>query len=313
MKNLLLSKILLLTLCIALVGANYSCDDNSDWDPTWAIPLIRQTELKVEKFLQSSEKKVFTESLSKIWQDAITNQDPAAVNTLAYNILTDTTQSLALVEYKDSVPNLKNDVADRLQLSSADIAIINNFLKPATIENPSSQSSDVVSILLSGLSNSSEDIFIFAGNFANSLPDKLPSVNKKLQTLLSNVEMQDSLEFALTDLVGSADNVSYAVFDMDMNSTLPFDINIDVNFSTKDKVEIPLFKCSVLSNSRNLLTQEYKKLEVKEVINNGTGLLLKADIALKDDLYAKNIKTLGIQGISYNFRIKTNAKIKIEN
>ncbi|MGL4908898.1 MAG: hypothetical protein ACRC3G_06160 [Bacteroidales bacterium] len=313
MKNLLLSKILLLTLCIALVGANYSCDDNSDWDPTWAIPLIRQTELKVEKFLQSSEKKVFTESLSKIWQDAIVNQDPAAGNALAYNILTDTTQSLALVEYKDGAPNLKNDVADRLQLSPEDIEIINNFLKLATIENPSSQDSNVISILLNGLSNSSEDIFIFAGNFANSLPNILPSINQNLQILLSSVEMQDSLEFSLTDLVGSADNVSYAIFDMDMSSTLPFNIKIDVNFSTKAKAKIPLFNESILSHSTFLLTKTYEESEVKEVINNGTGLLLEADIALKDDLDAKNIKTLGIQGISYNFRIKTNAKIKIEN
>ncbi|MGL4364421.1 MAG: hypothetical protein ACRCSB_04375 [Bacteroidales bacterium] len=318
----------LLSLCLLALMA--SCSKDPRWNPTWALPIIKQTELKVEDFSQQGQASKFAKQLGVFWEKEIKTLEQKEVNSLAYKILIDTTQSLSFVEYKNEVPTLKTDIIEQLELTEEDTKIVNEFLARSPSIKISENSfvkkkeltiiadgDKVIQILLKGLTKNAKDVFILAGNFITSFPSNSNmknDINKELQSFFGDIRMQDSLEINLKNLIGvNPKDVNSAVFKMDIINNLPFRMTPSAVFSMIDSTKTDLYSDTnpIFSGETENLSVEFKEEQVESIITNATGLLVSINLELENQEFeGKDVKTLGKMGFLYDFRIKANAKIK---
>ncbi len=261
----------ILALLFVAISAT-SCKDDPEWQPTWAIPVVKETSLTVGEFITQADVEQFNAKIKEYWDDYVNEQLSAIggldgqdnIDSAAYFVLTDSSLNYVVFPDDGSAPELTPSTDSMLRengLTEQQIEEINDFLQDYWNQNPglhqlpqimgagvqvkkariktaagpaSTGSKGAIDNLLLGITKKPESIFPTVASLMTMMPSKADEINNELDEVLKNANMDNLIDLSLRDITG----VVYMQIDMDMENTLPFLINFSANFtgSNRDSV-----------------------------------------------------------------------------
>jgi hypothetical protein len=253
---------LLAVLCAAALAT--SCKEDENWNPTWAIPVLKESSLTVADFVSPEMGAEFSAAVNGFWNDYINNQlkvldnrpdtiqELHNIDSMAYAVLTDT--SLHFVEYENGTPKLTDEVVEENNISGEQREQIDEFLniyysllisgggahgaavkgyavKPKAEDDENvGKGKGAIESLLSGIAENPLNIFPTVATLLEVLPTYKDSINAELDKVLEQATMDELQEADLKSLAQSADGVKRIEVGMDINNSLPFRVAIEANF-----------------------------------------------------------------------------------
>ncbi len=321
-----------------------SCQEDENWQPTWAMPVVKETSLTVGDFVAEEDVAEFNVKIKEFWDDYVNDQRAAYgdvagdqnVDSVAYSVLTDTTLNYVTHPTDGTTPQLTPEAIAENNLTPDQVDQINQFLEDyfrllyPTV-NPTSRSAGVKRVvrpmaaasggqsaidnLLDGIASNPPSVFPTVATLMNIMPDKIDSINAQLDEVLKKANMNDLFDLNLRDLVKDAQGVTYLKIDMDMENTLPFRVSFHANFvdAAGDSIR-SLFSDNLNQSASKPLPSFYLDnsngaRDLQKIINQTNGVRLKVDLTKAGELNAEQIKELANKGIKFDLRVRIKAQM----
>ncbi|MDR0414935.1 MAG: hypothetical protein LBH84_05920, partial [Prevotellaceae bacterium] len=100
LKNNLIVLLPVMAAAVAAVMA-VSCEKDANWKPTWALPLVKEQTILIEKFIDDKTVKEVNDKVRVLWGDYVTKHLTAGISLDSANVI-DSIAYLVLVNNKDS-------------------------------------------------------------------------------------------------------------------------------------------------------------------------------------------------------------------
>ncbi|MDR2813574.1 MAG: hypothetical protein LBB79_02810 [Prevotellaceae bacterium] len=246
-----------------------SCQDDPNWDPTWALPLLKSQTITIGDFIEPDAVKEVNDKVRAQWDSYVAERfgltDTANVDSIAYVVLTEDENSTYVAFGNDGKPVLNDStkrlLEENLEGGHADkekkIKQVNDFLQayweahpelnnqsktkstsqakagPRADRTPGDNKSyggnTAVSNLLDAMIHPT-DVFITAANLLSTMGEGyLDSINSQIDDILTKASQTAPVDFNLKDYVGGADVGSLEV-GLSIANALPFEIELQAYF-----------------------------------------------------------------------------------
>jgi len=307
-----------------------SCEDSENWQPTWAVPLVKEKKMQVGDFIKESQVTEFNQQLQDIWGEYVDEElresgavyGPQVVDSVAYLIFfsKNTDGSYMYVDTSGSCPRL-NDATEAMLLITAgqnEVDDINQFLCYYE-ENPQgnvgSGNTAMEHLLFGGIVGDSKDIFVTAANVIEKLEgtiygtEYIDKIDAQLDSVLKQANIDEFIELNISELTNGA-QVSKIVIDMDIENSMPFTIKLAVSFVNADSSPaMHMFNETVVKGPSAPLPPCNKEgSDLNNAVNSATAIQLKVECKKDEHLTPAVLRTLGETGITIkNLRVKVQA------
>jgi phosphotransferase system IIB component len=271
MKMKTTQKFFMFALLAVIAAAVVSCQDDKEWEPQWALPLIKEQTISIGDFMDSSSVGDVNNKVKEQWnsyvQQRLGENDLENIDSTAYVVLTQ--GDTVYVTFNNSgVPELNDETKEKIRGDAQDnseaekkIEEINSFLKIYSLTHPTYHNSTTQSraMMKNNGSNANSnagqstsggdtainnlldamvhptDVFTTAANLLSVMgPTYIDSINNQIDDLLGKTNMTDTIEINLADYVGEGASISGLDFYLGVKSTLPFKISLLADFIDAD-------------------------------------------------------------------------------
>ncbi|MDR1417445.1 MAG: hypothetical protein LBJ57_08545 [Prevotellaceae bacterium] len=134
-------KFCLLALLPVIAAAAISCQDDDNWKPTWALPLIKEQSILIGSFIKESDVKEVNDQVRKEWNKYVKEKlnigdgsGAGIVDSIAYLVLANHQDSI-YVKFDNDGPKLNDSIEAKIKESlgndadvDSKIAQVNKFL-----------------------------------------------------------------------------------------------------------------------------------------------------------------------------------------
>jgi len=339
-------KLFALVLLAAATLFVTSCEDDDNWKPIWAVPLISEMKMQVSDFVDSAQVAEFNAQIRQIWHDYVAEElgiggGQETVDSVAFLILTSiNSDSLhTYVDITEDGPQLNDTTKNMLAemgVTEDMIDIINSFLNDYWANNPDiwsawgkafvkktshvaapkntggseANGTTAIDFLLQGIIGDSKDIFVTAANIMDRLSNTpyFNEIDTQLDEVLQKANMNDTIELDLSSMAQGVE-ISYVKLEMNISNTMPFSVNFAASFV--DSVGNELLK--IFNNDTLSVNQLNKQLifegrDLAEKFEKTKGISLKVDCTKNAPLTSDMLRTLAEKGITIsNMRVKAQA------
>ncbi|GHV68399.1 hypothetical protein FACS1894199_15580 [Bacteroidia bacterium] len=315
----LLGTMLSTMLGLIAVGTILTSCEDEDWDPTWAMPLVKDQTYLISEFLPADmpTAESLNDSITYKWNQFKTANDPAVVDSTAYTFLTDTASGY--VDLSGTTPKL-NDETKGLISNPATVTQIDGFLKDykdPTVPAGGGGGGSAVSSLLDELkdpskviSNAGNLITAMGGDSGDTDEFKPADLDKQIDSLLA-AAMLDTMDLDLKSLIKEGESPNLLEIGLGLKGDqLPFIVKVRINFVGDNGYSKPLFNFELKSAAQQETTPPFTKDEIAKIIKDTKGVEVKVECSRNpgDDAF-EILKKLQTAGIIISLRVRVQAKM----
>ncbi|MDR2938050.1 MAG: hypothetical protein LBU92_03820 [Prevotellaceae bacterium] len=334
-------KFLLAALCMAALAVTSCENEDPNWNPTWAVPVLKETSLTVADFVDEDMAADFNAQVKGFWNDYVNEQiadlgidgGAEAIDSLAYVVITN--PDLGYVEMDEKgIPQLSDSIKDVLedsQLTEDQINQIDDFLKdyfatgkiPNIPNFPRSASvkaavqpratpglgSGMIDNLLDGISKNPVNIFPTVGTLLDIMPEYEVQINQELDNVIEQTKMSDTIDLDLKGMVQDSSSVKLIKVNMEMENTLPLKIKLEANFvDAKGRIIERLFSNEEIGQvSSKGLEIEFNEAALTNIVEKTAAVQLEVSLVKTENLTAETLKYLADKGVTFSLRVKAQA------
>ena len=223
---------------LPMIAALTSCQDDNEWKPTWALPVVKEQTIRIGDFMGDDDVADINAKVKEEWSNYVNERfglsDTSDVDSVAYKVLTSVaSDDTTYVTFKNGAPVLNDSTVALIKenLTGGDdvdkkIQQINDFLqayytaqqaqaqnstssskaRPRAANSASSKGSyggdTAVNNLLDAMIHPT-DVFITAANVLSTMGGEyLDSINSQIDSALQKANMVDSVDIDLAEYVG---------------------------------------------------------------------------------------------------------------
>ncbi|MDR0565895.1 MAG: hypothetical protein LBG47_02480 [Prevotellaceae bacterium] len=347
----LASKLFLIAL-LPMAAAVTSCQDDNEWKPTWALPIIKEQTIRIGEFIGHDHVAKVNEKVKEEWKNYVEEQseeeggDLAAVDSVAYRVLTDSSSTYVAFD-SSGAPKLSESteaqIRENLNEDSAaveeKINQINKFLaayyaaqhdelgtppaqasnlkakarpraEPAAgSESASGEGGSAISTLLDAIIDQN-NVFVTAANLLSTLGDDyIDSINNRIDDILEQANMVDSVELDLEEYVGEGVSITALELYLNITDSLPFDVNLNINFvgAKGDSISNIVNRSNFETTISKVLKEDKDRAELDNIIQNAKKVKFSVACRRTDPITGEILRSLSDKGITFSLRVKVQA------
>jgi hypothetical protein len=306
-----------------------SCQDDPEWKPTWALPLVKDQTMSIGDFMEKSDVEEVNDRVRAEWKDYVAERfglnDSVNVDSIAFVVLVDTTSNY--VDYDaDSIPKLNTptDSIIRANLTENNpnvnvdekIKQINDFLesyKKAQLTSSSSPSSgsyggDVVVHNLLDAMIHPDDVFITAANLLSAMGDGyINSVNDQIDKVLEKANMTDTIAVNFAEYVGEDVAISSLELHLGVTNVLPFEVKLSADFiDDKNSVVNEAIKETTFTGHKECSSPPFDN-QLDNIVKNTEAVKFSVKCTRTQPITEPDLRMLSKKTISFNLRVRIQA------
>jgi hypothetical protein len=338
-------KIFLIAL-LPVAAVVTSCQDDDDWKPTWALPIVKEQTLCIGDFISTEQvaevnKQVKTEWTSYV-QNSFSDGDSTNIDSIAFAVLA--SEDSTYVTFAQGAPKL-NDSTEKLiekHLSETGkteteiqgkIEQINDFLKAYYNALPQSESptqnpgkarakpraetsgnkyyggDSVVNNLLDAMIDPT-DVFVTAANLLSTMGTSyLDSINSQIDSLLEKANMTDTIALDLAKNIGAEASITALEIGLavTVDTTLPFEITLKASFIDVESSESSIIDRTFSKGEKIDHTKTFSDDAELDDIVKSKGVILSVSCKRSAPITEATLRNLSKGAISFSLRVKIQA------
>ena len=330
-----------------MIAALTSCQDDNEWKPTWALPVVKEQTIRIGDFMGDDDVADINAKVKEEWSNYVNERfglsDTSDVDSVAYKVLTSVaSDDTTYVTFKNGAPVLNDSTVALIKenLTGGDdvdkkIQQINDFLqayytaqqapaqnstssskaRPRAANSASSKGSyggdTAVNNLLDAMIHPT-DVFITAANVLSTMGGEyLDSINSQIDSALQKANMVDSVDIDLAEYVGENASITALEISLDIKNSLPFKVTLNVNFTDADGDSIS--NIVSVSDSISSIATILKKLgekdenELNTIIKKAKRVKFSATCKRDSIITEEILRTLSQKTISFSLRVRVQA------